>query len=245
LIAEKGKGAKLMTSSFLRLIILSAFSYALSGCSTYVSQLEGQSFEPVDPPIAFANNQSPNGAIFRKGQSGLFATDQRARRIGDILTVSFNETFSATKAQTSSSSKNDAFGVTLPTALPNILTGGFATDDSGTNGGGLKAGTARTFAGAGNAAQSNSFTGLLSVTVIRVFENGNMEVAGQKEITLNQGNEYVRVRGVVRPEDISATNLVSSNRLADAQIRYTGSGHLADTAKPGWLSNLMREVSPF
>jgi flagellar L-ring protein precursor FlgH len=85
----------------------------------------------------------------------------------------------------------------------------------------------------------------LSVTVVRVFANGNMEVAGQKEITLNQGNEYVRLRGVVRPEDISATNVVSSARLADAQIRYTGSGHLADTAKPGWLSNLMRVISPF
>jgi flagellar L-ring protein precursor FlgH len=72
-----------------------------------------------------------------------------------------------------------------------------------------------------------------------------MEVTGQKEITLNNGNEYVRVKGIVRPEDISATNIVSSNRLADAQIRYTGSGHLADTSKPGWLSLFMRAVSPF
>ena len=72
--------------------------------------------------------------------------------------------------------------MTLPTGLPNILTGGFATDDSGTNGGGLTAGTNRTFSGAGNAAQSNSFTGSLAVTVTRVFPNGNMEVAGQKAV---------------------------------------------------------------
>jgi len=132
----------------------------------------------------------------------------------------------------------------LPTGLPNILTGGFDTDVGG-NGAGLTAGTNRTFSGTGNAAQSNSFTGSLAVTVIRVFANGNMEVSGQKEITLNNGNEYVRVKGIVRPEDISATNVVSSNRLADAQIRYTGSGHLADTSKPGWLSQFMRAVSPF
>jgi flagellar L-ring protein precursor FlgH len=233
-------------SFFVKKSILAvACSVALSGCSNYVAQLDGQAFEPVDPPINMAVNQLSNGAIFQSGRSGLFATDQRARRVGDLLTVTFNETFAATKAQTAASSKTDAFGVTLPTGLPNILTGGFATDDSGTNGGGLTAGTARTFAGAGNAAQSNSFTGSLAVTVIRVFGNGNMEVAGQKEITLNNGNEYVRVKGVVRPEDISATNVVSSNRLADAQIRYTGSGHLADTAKPGWLSQLMRAVSPF
>ena len=83
------------------------------------------------------------------------------------------------------------------------------------------------------------------MTVVRVFENGNMEVAGQKELMLNNGNEYVRVRGVVRPEDVSANNLVSSNRLADAQIRYTGSGQLADSSKQGWLSELMRTISPF
>ena len=233
-------------SSFLsRFITVCTLAFVFGGCSTYVSQIEGQAFEPVDPAVNLAAEEPMNGAIFRSGQSGLFATDQRARRVGDILTVTFNEVFAATKAQTAASSKADSFGVTLPTGLPNILTGGFATDDSGVNGGGLTAGTNRTFSGTGNAAQSNSFTGSLAVTVIRVFANGNMEVTGQKEITLNNGNEYVRVKGIVRPEDISATNIVSSNRLADAQIRYTGSGHLADTSKPGWLSRFMRAVSPF
>ena len=234
-----------MLSFVSKLLSTVILTQALSGCSTYVSQLEGQAFEPVDPAVNLANEQPANGAIFRAGQSGLFATDQRARRVGDILTVTFNEIFAATKAQTAASSKADAFAVTLPTGLPNILTGGFATDDSGVNGGGLTAGTNRTFAGAGNAAQSNSFTGSLAVTVTRVFPNGNMEVAGQKEITLNNGNEYVRVKGIVRPEDITATNIVSSTRLADAQIRYTGSGHLADAGKPGWLSQFMRAISPF
>ena len=234
-----------MSSLSSKFVVAALLTQALGGCSTYVSQLEGQAFEPVDPAVSLASEQPANGAIFRAGQSGLFATDQRARRVGDILTVTFNEIFAATKAQTAASSKADAFAVTLPTGLPNILTGGFATDDSGVNGGGLTAGTNRTFSGAGNAAQSNSFTGSLAVTVTRVFPNGNMEVAGQKEITLNNGNEYVRVKGIVRPEDISATNIVSSTRLADAQIRYTGSGHLADASKPGWLSQFMRAISPF
>ena len=227
-----------------KFLIATILTQVLVGCSTYVSKLEGQAFEPVDPAVNLASEQPSNGAIFRSGQSGLFATDQRARRVGDILTVTFNEIFAATKAQTAASSKADAFAVTLPTGLPNILTGGF-DKDAGGNGAGLTAGTNRTFAGTGNAAQSNSFTGSLAVTVTRVFPNGNMEVAGQKEITLNNGNEYVRVKGIVRPEDISATNIVSSTRLADAQIRYTGSGHLADSSKPGWLSQFMRAISPF
>src|SRR6056300_869906 len=232
-----------MKSCMIRHISISVF-LAMTGCSTYVSNIEGQAFAPIDPPVKLSSPQPANGSIFHSSQNGLFATDQRARRVGDILTVSFNETYSATKAQTASSSKADNFGVTLPTGLPNIFTGGF-DKDAGGNGAGLSAGTTRSFAGAGNAVQSNSFSGLLSVTVVRVFENGNMEVAGQKELTLNNGNEYVRVRGVVRPEDVSANNLVSSNRLADAQIRYTGSGQLADSSKQGWLSELMRTISPF
>lgn len=232
-----------MKSCMIRHISISVF-LAMTGCSTYVSNIEGQAFAPIDPPVKLSSPQPANGSIFHSSQNGLFATDQRARRVGDILTVSFNETYSATKAQTASSSKADNFGVTLPTGLPNIFTGGF-DKDAGGNGAGLSAGTTRSFAGAGNAVQSNSFSGLLSVTVVRVFENGNMEVAGQKELTLNNGNEYVRVRGVVRPEDVSANNIVSSNRLADAQIRYTGTGQLADSSKQGWLSDLMRTISPF
>ena len=223
-----------------KLVSLATLSGLICSCSTYTEQVVSQSFQPAEVPVILVKSTNMKGAIFEPGRSGLFATDQRARRIGDILTVSFNEIYAATKAQTASSSKTDAFGVTLPTALPNMLTGGFDKAPTG-----LNAGTTRSFAGAGNAVQSNSFSGLLSVTVIRVFDNGNMEVQGQKELTLNNGNEYVRVRGVVRPEDISANNIVSSDRLADAQIRYTGSGHLADSSQPGWLSQLMRTISPF
>ena len=209
---------KIVSLKFVSVAILGAL---IGGCSTYTEQVVSQSFQPAEAPVILAKSTNMNGAIFQPGRSGLFATDQRARRIGDILTVSFNETYAATKAQT-------------------MLTGGFDKDPAG-----LNAGTTRSFAGAGNAVQSNSFSGLLSVTVIRVFDNGNMEVQGQKELTLNNGNEYVRLRGVVRPEDISANNIVSSDRLADAQIRYTGSGHLADSSQPGWLSQLMRTISPF
>ena len=231
---------KLVNTKFIPILMFSI----TGGCSSYVAEIEGQAFEAVSPPVTIASFKPSNGAIFHSSQNGLFATDQRARRVGDILTVSFNETYAATKAQTASSTKADSFAVTLPTGLPNIVTGGF-DKDAGGNGAGLGAGTTRSFAGAGNAVQSNSFTGLLSVTVVRVFENGNMEVAGKKQLTLNNGSEYVRVRGVVRPEDVSANNVVSSNRLADARILYTGSGQIADSSKQGWLSEFMRNVSPF
>ena len=200
-------------------------------------------FEPVFPTVELTtNNSDKTGAIYQQSQAGLFSSDRRARKVGDILTVDFNEVFAATKAQSAASSKADSFDLGLPDVLPNILTGGLANGKADNS---LTASTAQSFSGAGNAAQSNSLTGRLSVTVVRIFDNGNMGILGQKELTLNNGKEYIRVSGIVRPEDISAGNTVPSNRLADAQISYTGAGSIADSSKPGWLSRAMRVVSPF
>lgn len=219
----------------------------LSACSTHVENVASEQFEPIFEEIALtADNTAKTGGIFSAQQNGLFSSDKRASKVGDILTVDFNEVFSATKAQTTAASKTDSYDVTLPVGLPNLLTGGLATNraqDLGTNA--LTAGTTQSFAGNGNAAQSNSLTGRISVTVVRIFENGNMGILGQKELTLNNGQEYIRLSGIVRPEDISSSNTVPSNRLADAQISYTGAGDVADTARPGWLSKVLRAVSPF
>ncbi|MDC2981271.1 flagellar basal body L-ring protein FlgH [SAR116 cluster bacterium] len=217
-----------------------AFGCLMAGCSTYIENEASLAFEPIYPVVHVTpDSEAPTGGIFKTNGNGLFASDIRARDVGDILTVALNETFAATKAQTAASAKNDTFGVTLPTGLPNILTGGYDK-----NAAGLNAGTARSFAGSGTAAQSNSLTGLLTVSVTRVFDNGNMEIAGQKKLTLNNGDEYVRLTGLIRPEDISATNTVQSNRIADAEIVYVGAGEIADSSRQGWLSRTMRNVSP-
>ena len=229
----------MLFSSRISLIMLAGL-LAFGGCSTYVEDVESGFFEPVFPAAKMMSNASEkSGSIFQAGQGGLFSSDRRARRVGDILTVDFNEVFAATKAQTAASAKSDSFDVTLPDVLPNIITGGLG---NGKAGNAMAAGTTRSFSGSGNAAQSNSLTGRLSVTIVRVFDNGNMGVLGQKELTLNNGKEYIRLSGIVRPEDISPSNTVSSNLLADAQISYTGAGQLADSSKPGWLSRALRTV---
>ena len=96
------------------------------------------------------------------------SADRRARNVGDILTVDFNEVFAAT-AQSTASSKSDSFELGLPTAIPNILTGGLANVVGG-NEPGLSSSTAQSFSGSGNAAQSNSLTGRLSVTVVEFLK---------------------------------------------------------------------------
>ena len=211
----------------------------LSGCSTYVENQASQEFKPIfKTELLIETSAPPTGGIYKDNKGGLFAIDRRARRVGDILTVELNEAFNALKSQAATSAKSDSFDVTLPIGIPNALTGGFGA-------GQLTSGTSRTFNGTGGASQSNSITGLLSVTVVDVMDNGNMEILGQKKLNLNNGDEYIRISGIVRPEDISAGNLILSNRIADAQITYVGAGEVADSARQGWLSRFLRQISPF
>jgi len=192
---------------------------ALGACSTYVEDEASRAFQPVMPE---ANHRTgpADGSIYHANAPGLFAVEQRASKVGDILTIALNESFQATKSQTASAAKTDS----LSLSVPNLLNVPLAST-----------GSAQNFEGNGAAEQSNSFTGLVTVSVVRVMNNGNLEVLGQKKLTLNNGDEYVRVSGLVRQSDISPTNVVNSNRLANAEITYIGAGDLADTAKRGWI----------
>ena len=87
--------------------------------------------------------------------------------------------------------------------------------------------------------------GTVSVTVVRVFPNGNLEIKGQKKLVLNDGSEYLRLSGIIRPGDISASNTIASSNIADARITYTNAGVYADSTQPGWLSKIFRQVTPF
>jgi flagellar L-ring protein precursor FlgH len=124
-----------------------------------------------------------------------------------------------------------------------ILNGGKGTDTL-TNAD-VAAGAAQSFSGAGTAAQSNTLSGSMTVTVVRELPNGNLEIKGQKKLVLNDGSEYLRLSGIIRPEDISATNTISSSNIADAKITYTNAGVYADSTQPGWLSKIFRQITPF
>lgn len=221
--------------TFFRLIskIVAVSAFVLS-CSTHVENLASEDYEPVIPKkYEMTGEVNRTGAIYKDSGGGLFATDRRASHVGDILTVSLTEDFAASKSQSASAAKTDSFSVDLPAII-----------DAGGNDANLTAGGATTFSGSGAAAQRNSLRGQISVTVTRVFNNGNMEIVGQKQMQLNNGDEYIRLSGIVRPEDINAENIIVSNRIANAQISYLGAGDTADTGKKGWLSRALSTISP-
>lgn len=212
-----------------------ALLLATAACTpTYMEEMESQDYEPVYPVEQMPESGAlPTGGIFTQSSAGLFASDHRAGRVGDILTVQFTERFQASKSQTTSGSETNSRTVDMPNVLP-----------LGLDGGALDSESEQAFAGRGQAQQSNSLTGRLSVSVVRVLPGGLLEIMGQKRLTLNNGNEYVRLTGVVRPEDISAENVVLSDRIAHASIKYVGAGQVHDTSRPGWLRQGIDAVSP-
>ena len=92
------------------------------------------------------------------------------------------------------------------------------------------------FTGEGGASQSNRLEGSVTVTVVERLPNGNLFVSGEKWLTLNQGKEFIRVSGIVRPLDILADNSISSEKVANARIEYAGKGPLADANRMSWLA---------
>jgi len=205
----------------------------LASCSTQLEDRASIDFEPNIPVASKKVNKDKYGSIYSNSQKGLFATDRRASKVGDILTVSLSENFSASKSQSAKSAKKGE----LKFDFPNVMTAG--ADD-----GLFDSSSDQSFDGSGSAGQNNSLKGQLSVTVTKVFDNGNMEILGQKKLTLNNGDEYIRLLGVIRPEDIDSQNTVLSSRIANAKISYTGAGDIADSSKKGWFTKLIDAVQP-
>ena len=108
----------------------------------------------------------------------------------------------------------------------------------------LGASVDQSYAGSGAANQSNTITGTMTVMVTRVYANGNMWIEGQKLLSVSQGEEYVRVSGLVRPDDIGPGNSVNSNRIAQANVTYTGAGDIANATKQGWYGQAVNVLSP-
>ena len=220
----------------MKKLIIIASIFFINGCSTYVEEVNNKQFKPLTPSFEEFNREEPsNGAIFSTSSSGLFSSDRRAKKVGDILSVTLSETFSSNKAVTNSSGKTDTIGAEVgPTGLLRNFAG-LGGSASKTN----------SFSGSMATNQSNSLSGTLSATVVRVFPNGNLEIKGQKKLRITEGTEYIRLSGIIRPQDISTTNSVSSAKIAEAQIEYVGAGILDSATKPGWGSSIFRAISPF
>ena len=216
-------------SSFL--LLMSAA--VLGGCVAPAPKPDDPYYAPVLPrtPLPAAQN---NGAIYQAGFEQNLYDDRKAFRVGDIITITLNEKTQASKNSNSKISKDSSANIGLGSlfggavSMANPLTGNSMSL-------GAEYDASRDTSGSGQAGQSNSLTGSITVTVAEVLPNGILSVRGEKWMTLNTGNELVRIAGLVRADDIATDNTVSSTRVADARITYSGTGAFADASQPGWL----------
>ncbi len=188
---------------------------------------------PTPPPEA-------NGSIYQPTSYGNYPLfeDRRPRNVGDIVTIVIQEKTNAAKnvATSTNRSGNAKVGMNiLPSFLPTELGAQQNLDGSGTN----------TASGKGSSSADNTFSGTLTTTVIGVLPNGNLQVAGQKQIAINRGSEYVRFSGVVDPRSITGSNTVLSTQVADARIEYRSKGTMDEVQTMGWLQRFFLNISPF
>lgn len=222
----------------MRLFSLIAFApFVLGGCVSAPPDFEPD-FSPV-PPVAEAVESAPSGSLFMSSRTAWFG-EARAGRVGDTVTILLQESTQSTRSanvSTSRESTNDF----LSAGQVDILSAG----SNFVNVPGMFDGSTSESTGSGNSGQSASLTGSITATVVEVLPNGNMVVQGEKILSLTEGSERVRVRGVIRPRDISQMNTVLSYRLANAQIRYEGRGDLARAVRPGWGTRFFNAAWPF
>ncbi len=207
-----------------------AVAAVLTGCATTPQELSD--FEPIVRPVAPPKATYNNGSLFQVRSISLFE-DAKPYRIGDILTIVLNESTSASKKAATATKKEDSYATTAPTLA------GLTPTHNGVSIFSLATDTARDFSGEGDSSQSNSLTGEVTVTVVDILPNGNLVVQGEKWFTLNQGKEYIRVAGVIRPIDVKEDNTIASTKLADAQIAYSGEGFMADSNTQGWFNQFL------
>jgi flagellar L-ring protein precursor FlgH len=214
-----------------RRIAIVAVAASLQACSMTPREDDrtaGIDYRPAWPeagaaPIAAGTIYNPSGNF------DLFM-DLRARSVGDVITIELVERTNASKESSSSAAKDSSVDTGLPIFAGRPITRG------GTPILNAEISASRSFDGSADASQSNRLDGSITVTVAERLPNGNLLVRGEKLISINQGEEYIRLQGIIRPVDIGPANSVPSTKVADAKIAYSGKGHLADANKPGFLS---------
>jgi len=218
--------AKLLTICTAAILLVGCVNKAPKPDNPYFAPVEPSAYQPVVPV---------NGSLFSTSTAMNLYGDGRAFRVGDIISVQLEERTQSSKSASTSADKSSNVTIDGGTAFGQDLAVGkfpLSANFGGNSG----------FSGDGSSDMSNSLSGQITATVHEVRPNGTLLVRGEKWLTLNQGDEYIRVSGIVRPQDIDASNTISSTRLADARITYSGTGSVHDTNSMGWLAKFF--ISP-
>jgi flagellar L-ring protein FlgH len=226
------------TLNLIRAFSMVGMVIALSGCVMAPPSMD-HSYDATWPE-ELAATAPANGSIYHAGNDIPLFENAVARRIGDTVTINLVESTAAQKSSSTTTSKNTSIDLPGPKILGREVTvNGTPVLSAGLD-------NSTKFDGSGDSAQSNKLQGNVTVTVAKRLANGNLLVRGQKWIGINQGREFVRIQGVIRPMDIQADNTIPSYKVADATISYGGQGALADANSMSWFARFFNSKwAPF
>ncbi|RRW88817.1 flagellar basal body L-ring protein FlgH [Pandoraea apista] len=210
----------------IRTLLAMVLAIAVGACSTFETPPPGFATDDL-PTVSTQQFAGRSGGVFNAATTRSLAADGRAFRPGDTLTITLNETTQASKHADTRFGKSSDLSV-----KPGMLLG--SPVDIATS-----AAANRKFDGGGISSQQNSLHGEITVIVSKVLPGGLLQVRGEKVLSLNQGEEVMRLTGYVRPEDIDTNNRVSSPRIANARIQYIGKGALSDSNSAGWITRFL------
>ncbi len=160
--------------------------------------------------------------------------DRRAREVGDLLTVLVVESSEASREASTGVSRDTS----VAAGTSSFLGSGMLDPD-------VNASVSNSFKGTGSTRTREALRTRVSARIVDVLDDGNLVVEGRRQVKVNQDTQFLFVRGIARPEDISSDNTITSVALADAQILYGGKGLLANQQRPGWMYRILDVVLPF
>jgi flagellar L-ring protein precursor FlgH len=221
-----------MTSA-TTIVAVALAGFVLSGCMSTPTSIVTMPMSAR--PLTSEQQQAvpSNGAIYQASVYRPVFEDRRARHIGDVLTLVITERTSANKTGASSGNKSGSVSVALPKPLQSTFGNPLAVSNDSK------------FADGDNQSASNAFTGTMGITVVEVLANGNLIVAGEKQVGMNKGVEYIRFSGMINPDSIATGNTVQSTAVADARVEYRTSSQIDRAEVASMASRFFQSLLPF
>lgn len=221
----------------LKALSVAMASYLLLACAAPRHDIIGKNMPTTAKPKAIEGGSAVNGGIYQQAAYRPLFEDRKPRYVGDLLTIQINERLNASQSANSKSDRKSEFDAALP-GVRGLLGKSINPLEA-------KASASNKFEGDGTTTSSNLFTGTITVTVIEVLANGNLFVAGEKQIGIRQNSESLKFSGVIDPTQIRPGNVVSSTQVADARLDYRGGGYIEEAQVKGWLSRFFDSFTPF
>ena len=213
----------------------------LSGCQYMPPKAVVDFAEPkvaAAPAAADAAPRNANGSIYQSASYRPMLEDNRARHVGDIITIQIVESLSASQVSKSTVNRNTSSDTAITPPLPGMI----GVDLKNLE---MAAKTNNDFSGKGGTEAANTFTGSISTTVMEVLPNGNLVVAGEKQIGVNQNVDVMRFSGTINPRMLQPNNVIPSTQVANVRVESRGRGAQGEAQTVGWLSRVFLNFSPF